>query len=107
MLVEDVVLVDSVVDAVVVEAGKSLAWKLSWNMGAYNIIVSDDVSTSTVSLAVSVWVIVMTWGKVSVPESVSLVPSQKAVGTAVLVAVATHVFPLMLAHAKPLVEWSS
>lgn len=104
MLVEDVVLVDSVVDAVVVEAGKSLFWKLSWNIGAYNIIVSDVVSTSTVSLAVSVWVIVMTWGNVSVPESVSLVPSQKAVGTAVDVAVATHVFPLMLAHAKPLVE---
>lgn len=62
--------VDRVVVVAVVEAGKSVAWKLIWNMGAYNIIVSVEVSSSTPPLAVSVWVTVMTLGKVSMAELV-------------------------------------
>jgi hypothetical protein len=92
-----------VVEAVV-EAGKSLAWKLSWNMGANNIIVRVDVDTCTSPLAVSVCVMVTTVGNVSVAESVRSVPSQKAVGMAVDVAVAMHVFPLLLAHENPLLS---
>ena len=96
--------VGSVVEAVV-EAGKSLAWKLSWNMGAYNIIVVRvDVDTLTSAPAEFVWVTVTILGNVSVAESVRSVPSQKAVGMDVDVAVAMHVFPLMLAHEKPLIR---
>lgn len=99
---------DDVLDAVdepVVEAGRSLSWKLSWNIGAYRVIVSVDVEDSTPVVAefVSVVVMVTTVGTVSTPKSTRLVPEQKAVCNVVCVTVATHVFPFILAHVNPLV----
>lgn len=94
-----------VVDEAVVEAGKSLSWKLSWNIGAYRIIVRVDVedSTSVVAEFVSVVVTVMIVGRVAAPTSTRWVPEQKAVSTVECVTVAVHVFPFTLAHANPLV----
>jgi hypothetical protein len=98
---------DDVLDAVdeaVVEAGKSLSWKLSWNIGAYRIIVCVDVedSTSVVAEFVSVVDKVITLGSVAAPTSTRLVPEQKAVWTVECETVAVHVFPFTLAHSNPL-----
>jgi hypothetical protein len=104
---EDVVVLVLVldVDVAVVEVGKSLAWKLSWNIGAYRTIVRVEVedSTTTEPVVVSVWVIVTTLGNVTTAESMMSVLSQNAVGMAVeCVMVAIHVFPFWLVHVNPL-----